>query len=101
MEHKLYPNHDPSKLEPHYCAHVSGMTEWGLDLKSDIAIQLAWRDKRIAELEELRRRVEKLQVSYARRAEENQGAGPGALTASEVCAGVARRLAAVLNGEPY
>jgi hypothetical protein len=49
--HKLYPKHDPSKLEPHYCEHVSGMAEWGLHAKSDIAIQLAWRDARIAELE--------------------------------------------------
>jgi uncharacterized protein (DUF2249 family) len=49
--HKLYPDHSPSKLEPHYSEHVEGMTEWGLHAKGDIAIQLAWRDQKIAELE--------------------------------------------------
>ena len=48
---KLYPPHDPSTLEPHYCRHVEAMTAEGLHKKSDIAAQLAWRDRRIAELE--------------------------------------------------
>jgi hypothetical protein len=45
-----YPEHDPSKLEPHYCEHVSAMTSEGLHAKSDIAIQLAWRDAEIERL---------------------------------------------------
>lgn len=50
MKDKLYLAHDPQELEPHYCLHVEAMTAEGLHEKSDIAIQLAWRDKRIAEL---------------------------------------------------
>lgn len=50
----LYPDHRPWDLEPHYCNHVGGMTEFRLHRKHDIALQLAWRDKRIAELEEER-----------------------------------------------
>ncbi len=48
---KLYPPQDPSALEPHYSRHVSAMTTERLDGKAEIAEQLAWRDKRIAELE--------------------------------------------------
>jgi hypothetical protein len=51
MTTKLYPDLFPWDLEPHYSRHVSAMTGEGLHEKSDIAIQLAWRDKRIAELE--------------------------------------------------
>jgi hypothetical protein len=50
-EQIVYPRLNPSDLEPHYCRHISAMTSEGLHEKSDIAIQLAWRDKRIAELE--------------------------------------------------
>ena len=53
----LYPDHRPWDLEPHYHNHVGGMTEFRLHRKSDIALQLAWRDKRIAELEAERHRA--------------------------------------------
>jgi hypothetical protein len=47
-----YPlNLKPWELEPHYSRHVAAMTEEGLHDKAAIAEQLAWRDKRIAELE--------------------------------------------------
>jgi len=45
---KLYPKHRLVDLEPHYSAHVSAMTTDELHYKSDIAAQLAWRDKVIA-----------------------------------------------------
>jgi hypothetical protein len=47
----IYPKHHPWELEPYYCLHVSAMTAEALHSKADIAEQLAWRDKRIAELE--------------------------------------------------
>jgi hypothetical protein len=51
-ESALYPKHHKAwDLEPYYCQHISGMTEFELHDKSDIAEQLAWRDKRIAELQ--------------------------------------------------
>ncbi len=43
-----YPKLNPMDLEPHYCRHVSAMTSERLHAKSDIAIQLAWRDSRLA-----------------------------------------------------
>ena len=49
----LYPKHRPQDCEPYYCAHVMAMTAEGLHSKSDIAVQLAWRDKRIDELKAL------------------------------------------------
>lgn len=48
---KRYPVTSPMSLEPFYCQHVEAMTAEGLFMKSDIAMQLALRDKRIAELE--------------------------------------------------
>ena len=39
------------KLEPYYSRHISAMTTENLWSKSDIAAELAVRDKRIAELE--------------------------------------------------
>ena len=51
MTKKLYADRDPSTLEPHYSAHVCAMTAEALHAKSAIAAELAWRDKRIAELE--------------------------------------------------
>lgn len=48
---KLYdPNRLPWQLEPHYSAHIAAMTTEGLHNKSDIAAELAWRDKQIAEM---------------------------------------------------
>ena len=49
----LYPKQNPTKLEPYYRNHVLAMTAEGLNSKSDIAAQLAWRDKRIDELKAL------------------------------------------------
>jgi hypothetical protein len=48
---KVYPPQTPSKLEPYYSRHIAAMTAEGLYLKAAIAEQLAWRDKRIDELE--------------------------------------------------
>lgn len=41
----------PWKLEPHYSRNVAAMTAEGLHSKAEIAMQLAWRDQRIAELD--------------------------------------------------
>lgn len=50
MTEKLYPtNLDPHELEPFYSQHMAAMTEEDLYSKSEIAEQLAWRDKRLAE----------------------------------------------------
>ena len=51
----IYPRHRLHTLEPYYSRHVSAMTELpgvqeGLNSKSDIAEQLAWRDQAIAAL---------------------------------------------------
>lgn len=43
----------PWELEPHYSRHVGAMTSEGLHEKHDIAFQLALRDQRIAELDDL------------------------------------------------
>ncbi len=52
MTEKLYPRcFHPWDLEPHYSKHVSAMTTENLHHKADIAEQLAWRDKRILDLE--------------------------------------------------
>lgn len=52
-----YGQRDAMSLEPHYSRHVSAMTTEHLRAKSDIAAELAFRDKRIAELEMLARDV--------------------------------------------
>ena len=44
---KLYAQRNPQELEPHYSNHVSAMTLEKLHSKSDIAGELAWRDKEI------------------------------------------------------
>lgn len=49
--HRLYPPQDAQALGRFYTDHVSGMTKAGLEGKGAIAEQLAWRDRRIAELE--------------------------------------------------
>jgi hypothetical protein len=45
-----YARRDARALEPYYYRHVSAMTREKLGAKSDIAAELAWRDKMIAEL---------------------------------------------------
>ena len=52
MADKLYnAPKDHWTLEPFYSRHVLAMTAEDLYYKSDIAAELAWRDKQIAELE--------------------------------------------------
>ena len=48
---KLYAERDPMELEPYYFQHMMAMTSEDLHSKSAIAEELAYRDKRIAELE--------------------------------------------------
>lgn len=50
MSH-LYDIRDTDEFPDLYIAHVSAMTTERLHKKSEIAAELAWRDKRIAELE--------------------------------------------------
>lgn len=51
VEHpKLYLDANPWDLEPHYSRHVGAMTREDLHSKADIAVQLALRDKEIADL---------------------------------------------------
>lgn len=48
----VYPKDlDPQSLEPYYSRHIMAMTAEDLHEKSDIALQLAWRDKTISVLE--------------------------------------------------
>ncbi len=54
MADKQYAERDIMDLDisgNHYSRHISAMTREGLHSKSDIAAELAWRDARIAELE--------------------------------------------------
>lgn len=48
---KLYLDIHPKDLEPHFSRNMEAMTVENLRDKGDIAVQLAWRDKRITELE--------------------------------------------------
>ncbi len=47
---KLYAARNPMKLEPYRSRHVMAMTAEGLDSKSAIAEELAWRDQRFEKL---------------------------------------------------
>lgn len=42
---------NPMELEPHFIKHMSAMTREGLHNKSDIACELAYRDKEIERLQ--------------------------------------------------
>lgn len=46
-----YAERKPWDLEPHYIKHVNAMTAEGLHHKAAIAAELAYRDKRIENLE--------------------------------------------------
>ena len=59
----LYPKVKPEDFADLYTKHVAAMTEEKLEKKSDIAMQLAWRDVRILELQE---RVDDLETDVAR-----------------------------------
>lgn len=52
MEKRYDKTRDLRSLEPFYGMNVLAMTVEDLHEKSDIAAELAYRDKRIAELEE-------------------------------------------------
>jgi len=65
MTTKVYGHaHALHNLEPHYSRHVSAMTSEGLDRKSDIAAELAWRD---AEIEFYKRENARLYVDIESR----------------------------------
>jgi hypothetical protein len=52
MRQKLYSkNRNPEELEPQFFDHMMAMTGENLHGKREIAMELAYRDKRIAELE--------------------------------------------------
>ena len=51
MATKLYPEQDHPALGDWYVKHVQAMTQEGLHAKSDIAAQLAWRDRLIEDLQ--------------------------------------------------
>lgn len=51
MTFKLYDKRNPEELEPYFGMHMSAMTEENLFSKAEIAMELAHRDCRIAELE--------------------------------------------------
>lgn len=61
---KLYPEIQPMVLGEYYVRHMSAMTTENLESKSDIAVQLAWRDKRLCEalveIAKLRSRIDSL-----------------------------------------
>lgn len=62
-----YPNQDPEQLDrdgEYYTRHVSAMTAEGLHSKSDIAEQLAWRDR---DRDQLRATLEKCRVAMGSR----------------------------------
>jgi hypothetical protein len=63
MLDKIYPDLSPEDLGRHYMMHIDRMTVEELYSKSDIAAQLAWRDKQI---EELRAEIDEL-LSYNRK----------------------------------
>ncbi len=45
MADKLYAKRDPRELGEFYTRHIMAMTEEGLHEKSDIAAELAYRDR--------------------------------------------------------
>ena len=47
---KLYAKHNPSELQPWFTQHMYAMTAENLHSKGDIAMELAWRDKQIHNL---------------------------------------------------
>jgi hypothetical protein len=61
MTEKLYGCSNLHTLEPYYSRHVAAMTEEGLHSKSDIAAELAFRDK---EMERLRKTVHKRELDH-------------------------------------
>lgn len=49
----IYPKVKPEDFPELFTKHMSAMTEHGLERKSDIAAQLAWRDARIEALQKM------------------------------------------------
>ena len=50
-EYGKLDEHDPVELEPEFGKHMMAMTAEDLHSKGDIAVELAYRDRRIAQLE--------------------------------------------------
>ena len=75
-----YADHDPIELEPYYTRHVQAMTAERLHEKGDIAVQLAYRDVRIARLtrerDELAGEVERLREALHMIADKFGGVPP-------------------------
>lgn len=61
---KHYAQRDIRALGQRYADHVSAMTAEGLHAKSAIAVELAWRDERIAALESERAENATLRDQY-------------------------------------
>jgi len=71
---ELYPKRDPGTLEPRLSRHMFALSMGTLVGDDAIAEQLAWRDKRIAQLEA--ERVHLLAIErIARRASRSHGSG--------------------------
>lgn len=57
----IYPKVKPEDFPELFTQHMSAMTEHGLERKSDIAAQLAWRDALLAKMSSLEERVRYLE----------------------------------------
>ena len=53
MNKKLYLKHNPSELQPWFAEHMDAMTSENLHSKGDIAMELAYRDKQIHNLNKI------------------------------------------------
>ena len=52
-EKKLYAKRNPAELQPWFGEHMNAMTAEGLHSKGDIAMELAYRDKQIHNLNKI------------------------------------------------
>jgi len=53
IEEKLYAVRNPYELQPWFFRHMEAMTAENLHSKGDIAMELAWRDKQIHNLNKI------------------------------------------------
>ena len=66
MDKKLYRNGpEPWDLEPQFAQHMAAMTDEDLHNKGDIATELAYRDKRIAALQDEVERLKSIAVELS------------------------------------
>ena len=63
MTQPMYPNKNPEDYATDFAEHMQAMTAEGLHSKSDIAVQLSWRD---AELRRLHAENEALRADAER-----------------------------------